>query len=187
MPRKLSKQHELDLKDAAYHEAAHAVIAHAAGFRGMVCLRLHPRTDAGPEDTLVAGNAAFGGPLSKTVAATVAWAGDMAAFAQSDIEVLDDSDTQDDLALAPSPADQVLIDAIAPRLQRKVRRDAWKAVCENWSGITELAEQLIADYRETRNVQHWVQPPEMQRKVTALVAAHDAKQSRPISPRRRGL
>jgi hypothetical protein len=173
MSRKLSKQHELDLKDAAYHEAAHAVIAHAAGFTGMVCLRLRTRTDAGPDDTLVA--------------ATVAWAGDMAAFALSDIEILDDPDTQDDLPLAPSPSDQVLIDAIAPKLQRKVRRDAWKAVSENWSGITELAEQLIADYRETRNVQHWVQPPAMQRKIAALVAEHNAKQNRPTSPRRRGF
>lgn len=187
MSRKLSKQHELDLKDAAYHEAAHAVIAHAAGFTGMVCVCLHPRIGAGPDDTLVAGNAAFGGPLSKTVAATVAWAGDMAAFAQSDIEILDDPDTQDDLVLAPSPTDQVLIDAIAPRLQRKVRRDAWKAVCENWSGIAKLAELLISDYRETRNVQHWVQPPVMQRKIAALVVAHKAKQIRLTSPRRRGL
>jgi hypothetical protein len=186
MPRKLSKQHELDLNDAAYHEAAHAVIAHAAGFRGMVCIRLNARTNAGPEDTLVAGNAAFGGPLSKTVAAIVAWAGDIAAFAQSDIEVLDDPDTQDDLALAPSPSDQVLIDQIAPRLQRRIRRDAWKAVCDNWTEIIALAEQLIADYRETRDVQHWVQPRAMQRKIAVLVAEHNAKQSRPISPRRRG-
>ena len=164
MPRKLSREHEIELQDAAYHESAHAVVAHAVGFAYGICIRLWPRgTDRRPDEKLVAGNCAFAGRLSPKQGAIIGWAGEMAGWAYMDPDVLESLEAQDDALLAPSPSDQALIDqaGTGPKMKLKLRRDAWKVVCDNWPAISELAEQLISEYRQTRNVQHQVQPPSL--------------------------
>jgi len=179
MPSKLSREHEIDLRTAAYHEAAHAVVAHAGGYLLPVMIYLFPRKDPQPNETTVAGNAQFFGPLEPEVAAIVAWAGALAGELQ-----IDPSMTEDELEspdIQPSPTDLELLGGVPPPAQVRARRDAWRAIQANWTEITKLAEQLIENYRLTRDVRHTVISPTMLRQA---LAQHEAGAK--TSPRRRG-
>ncbi len=165
MPKKLSPEQEIDLRNAAFHEAAHTVVAHSGGFLPPVIICLAPRKNSRPGESTVAGNAQFLGPLQPELAAIVAWAGPLAGELQIDPSMTEDD--MEDQSIQPSPTDNEFLDRMPPPARLKARRDAWRAIRENWAEIAKLAELLIESYRLTRDVRHAVVSPTMLQQALA--------------------
>ena len=142
-PKVSARELAYDLKTAALHECAHAVVASHLGYDGTALL--FRKLELEPGERAVAGKY-MTASMPKQRAAVVGWAGAIAEWIAGGNTDYDEF--ADNVPICPpSSTDYQCIAAVSKAARERTMKTAWGLVVKNWREIEQLAAKCQKRFR----------------------------------------